>query len=647
MKSGGGAGAVAITVATQLLLASAAHAASDQLLELSIEELSNLEITSVSRHAERLSDAPTSVFVITSDDLRRSGATNLADALRLAPNLQVARVSATEFTVSARGFNGTAANKMLVLIDGRSVYSPLFSGVFWDVQSVMLEDVERIEVISGPGGTLWGVNAVNGVINVITKSAAQTQGTVAVAEAGSMEDHARLRLGGTSGAGASYRAYVSVDNYRHTQLQSGEPVDDAAKRAQLGFRSDWSRDADSYMLKGDAYVGRADQPQPGSISFTNESFALGSIRTSGGNLTGRWQRSYSADSSISVQAYLDHTERTVVPTIDDRQDIFSLQLQQALSPWEGNKLVWGAEYRVGRDQFTNSIYASFLPGQLTDTMLSAFAQDEVTLSQNLQLTLGLRAERNGYTGLEWLPNLRLAWKPASDQLLWAAASRAVRAPSRIDHDLYVPYQAGGTSYLLRGGPDVASETDHDYELGYRGQLGPAISISGTLYRASYAHLRTQQIDPSRTYLTFASDMKGVLSGFEGWGSYQLTRDWRVSAGYNHLHQNLRVLPVSNDTTSVAAYEGANPNHWWSMRSSLDLNARTQLDLTFRRVGALALPTVPAYSALDLRLGWQLRHDTDLSVIGQDLLDGRHGEFTSITTRSALGPVFLVRLTWRP
>lgn len=647
MKPGGGPGAVAIIVATQMLLALAARADSNQLADLSIEELSNLEITSVSKHVERLSDAPTSIFVITGDDLRRSGATSLADGLRLAPNLQVARVSATEFTVSARGFNGTAANKMLVLIDGRSVYSPLFSGVFWDVQSVMLEDVERIEVISGPGGTLWGVNAVNGVINVITKSAARTQGAVAVVEAGSKESHARLRLGGATGAQVDYRGYVSVDDYRHTQLQSGGSVDDAAKRAQLGFRGDWSRDGDSYMLKGDAYVGRADQPQPGSISFSNESFALGSIKTSGANLTGRWDRRYSSDSSFSVQAYLDHTERTVVPTIDDKQDIFSLQFQQAFSPLEGNKLVWGGEYRVGRDRFTNGIYASFLPGDLTQTWLSMFAQDEIALSQRLQLTLGLRSERNGYTGLEWLPNLRLAWKPARDHLVWAAASRAVRAPSRIDHDIYVPYQPGGTSYLLRGGPEVRSEIDHDYELGYRGQLGPAISFSGTVYRASYYRLRTQQIDPSFTYLSFANDMSGVLSGFEGWGSYQVTHDWRVSAGYNRLHQNLSVEAGSNDTSSVASYEGANPNQWWSVRSSLDLNARTQLDLTFRRIGALALPAVPAYSALDLRLGWQLRQDADLSITGQDLLGGHHGEFTSVATRSAFGPAVLVRLTWRP
>jgi len=275
-----------VWVACALLGAATVWSAPDvQVLKnLSIEELSNIQITSVSKRDEKLSDAPTSVFVITSDDIRRSGATSLPEALRLAPNLQVARISANEYAISARGFNSTAANKLLVLIDGRSVYSPLFSGVFWDVQNVMIEDIERIEVISGSGGTLWGVNAVNGVINVITRSAAQTQGGLVAAGGGNREDRASLRYGGTFGDAVKFRVYATHFDMRDTETESGDTKDDAVHQSQVGFRADWQRDADSLMVKGDAYTGREEQPPPGSISISGVTLALGEISVSGANM---------------------------------------------------------------------------------------------------------------------------------------------------------------------------------------------------------------------------------------------------------------------------------------------------------------------------------------------------------------------------
>src|ERR1700733_11839308 len=284
----------AVWVVCAMLGASTAGAAPDVqgLKDLSIEELSNIEITSVSKRDEKLSDAPTSVFVITSEDIRRSGATSLPEALRLAPNLQVARVSANEYAISARGFNGTAANKLLVLIDGRSVYSPLFSGVFWDVQNVMIEDIERIEVISGSGGTLWGVNAVNGVINVITRSAAQTQGGLAIAGGGNREDRASLRYGSSFGNDVNFRIYATHFDLRDTETQAGETKDDAAHQSQVGFRADWQHEADSFMVKGDAYTGREGQPPPGSISISGETLALGEISVSGANMISRWEHGF-------------------------------------------------------------------------------------------------------------------------------------------------------------------------------------------------------------------------------------------------------------------------------------------------------------------------------------------------------------------
>jgi iron complex outermembrane receptor protein len=640
IQGGGAAGLVSILLCASSLAAPPVH---DPLKDLSIEELSNIEVISVSKREERLSDAPTSVFVITAEDIRRSGVTSLPEALRLAPNLQVARVSANEYAISARGFNGTAANKLLVLIDGRSVYSPLFSGVFWDAQDVMLEDIERIEVISGPGGTLWGVNAVNGVINVITRSSAQTQGGLLAAGGGNQEDRASLRYGGTFDGGVNYRVYATHFDNQHTETQSGERKDDAAHQSQVGFRTDWGRGSDTFMVKGDAYTGRDDQPLPGSISISGVQLQLGQISLSGGNLIGRWERSLAGGGGLTIQAYYDRTDRTVPPTFADSEDIVDLQVQYSASRIGAHTAVWGAEYRYGMDRVTNSVYIALLPANLDQSWSSVFAQDEIALLDDLQLTLGARAERNDYTGTALLPTARLAWKWAPNQLLWSAASRSDRAPSRLDHDLFVP---GQPPFLLRGGSGVLAETADDYELGYRGQITRDASLSATLYHTVYDRLRTQQVDPSFTYLFYGNGMRGTTSGLELWGSYQAAPIWRLSAGFNRLRQSLHLTPYSIDVGAVQSTEGANPARWGIVRSSLDIGPRTQFDLTLRYVGALAQPAVPSYTALDLRLGWKLRPNVDLSIAGQNLLGSGHGEFTDIATRTDIKRAVFVKLVCR-
>src|SRR5258707_683708 len=381
--------------------ACAAERVLSELADLSFEELGNIEITSVSRRAERLSDAAASVFVITTEDIRRSGATSLPEALRIAPNLQVAQVSASGYAITARGFNNTAANKFLVWTGGRWVYSPLFSGVFWDVQDVMLEDIERIEVISGPGGTLWGVNAVNGVINVITRSAGQSQGGLAVAGGGNREDRASLRYGGKFDNDVNFRVYATHLDMQDTQTQSGATKDDSAHQSQVGLRADWQRDADSLMLKADAYTGREGQPLPGSISITGVTLALGEISVSGANMISRWEHSWEGVGALSVQAYYDHTQRSVPPTFEDSQGIVDLQLQYSASPIGAHTAVWGAEYRYGMDRVTNSTYIALLPANLDQTWASLFAQDEIALRDGLRLTLGVRTEHNDYTGTQF------------------------------------------------------------------------------------------------------------------------------------------------------------------------------------------------------------------------------------------------------
>ena len=611
-----------------------------ELSELSLEQLANLEITSVSKRPQRLADAPASVFVITADDIRRAGATTLPEALRLAPNLQVSQVSATGYDIRARGFNNTSANKLLVLIDGRSVYSPLFSGVFWDVQDVVLEDVDRIEVISGPGGTLWGVNAVNGVINVVTRSAADTQGALIAAGGGNREFHDVARYGGSLGANGRYRVYGTYSDLAHTSTASGGQIEDGAYKSQAGFRADWKGATHEAMIQGNAYHGLIGQPEPGSISISGLSLALEPIPVSGVNATARWTRRLEGGSEWTLQAYLDRTERTVRPTFADKQDIADVQFQHALH-WSSHSLVWGGEYRYGEDRVTNGEVFAFLPAKVDQRWGSVFAQDEATLRPDLRLIVGARVEHNDYTGSEFLPNARLAWKPGPGHLLWTAASRTVRAPSRLDRDAFVPAQP---PFLLAGGPDVKSEVARVYEIGYRGQPWDSVSYSITGYHSDFDHLHTQEIDPSRTFLVFSGKMEGSSDGVEMWASWQVARAWRLMAGYTAQHETFRLEPGSNDATAVAT-EGRDPAYTWLARSSMNLTPGCDLDLTVRGVSQLSDPAVAGYATADVRIGWRPSRNVELSVVGRNLVGGGHGEFTSETTRTEIGRSYYVGVRW--
>jgi iron complex outermembrane receptor protein len=601
------------------------------LVKLGLEALMNVEITSVSKRPERLADAAASVYVINAEDIRRSGATSLPEVLRLAPNLQVARVHSGGYVISARGFNNNAANKLLVLIDGRSVYTPLFAGVFWDVQDLVLDDIERIEVISGPGGTLWGVNAVNGVINIITRPAAATRGTLAAAAAGSDEDHAELRYGGNIGAEGSYRIYAKHSTRAHTTTADDVRKNDSSHQTRAGLRADWERGIDQLTVLGDIYQGREGQPLPGSISITGVKLPLGAITLSGGDLSARWTRHISDQSEIDVRAYYDRTKRTVPPTFAESLDIGDLQFQHSLLIGRSH-LAWGAEYRQSRDRLVNSIYFAFLPARLTQRWASLFAEDEVTLSKTLRLVVGARAERNDYTGNEFLPNARLAWKFAPSHLIWAAASRTVRAPSRLDHDAFVP---GMPPFLLDGGSEVRSETANVYEIGYRGQPASAISYSLSVFHADYDHLRTQEVAPSKTFLLFANGMKGKTYGLETWVTVQASRRLRLSGGLTALTEHLRLRPGSNDQGAPAAQEGRDPHRSLRFRAAFDVSPQLELDMTWRYVSALSRPPVPAYAAVDVRAGWMPSPAWDLSLTGQNLLGNGHAEFSDRATRTEL------------
>jgi iron complex outermembrane receptor protein len=623
-----------------LLIAAGAHAQQEapRLVHLDLEDLMNIEVTSVSKRPERLSDAAASIYVITGDDIRRSGASTLPEALRLAPNLQVAQVSAAGYAITARGFNNTAANKLLVLIDGRSVYTPLFSGVFWDAQDVLLEDVERIEVISGPGGTLWGVNAVNGVINIITRSAASTQGGLAAASGGNRGNDAALRYGGALTNGG-YRAYAKYTTRNHTETASGLAKTDAWHKTFGGVRADWGRARDQLTLLANAYKSSEGQPLPGAISITGVNLPLDTIPISGVNLLANWKRVLGNDSSLTVQAYYDRTQRTVPPTFAERLDLADLQFQHSLR-WGGRHAVaWGAEYRRSKDRLVNSTYFAFLPAKVEQQWANVFAQDEIALPKSLRLTLGARLEHNDYTGTELLPNARLAWKLAPTQLLWTAASRTVRAPSRLDRDAFVP---GQPPFLLTGGPNVRSEVATVLEIGYRGQPRRSASVSFTAFHADYDLLRTQEIAPSRTSLFFGNGMEGTVRGVETWLTQQASSRWRLSAGFTAMQGKFRLKEGSNDASAVAGQMGRDPARSWRLRSSLDLPHHGEFDLTARRVAALSSPYVPSYSAVDLRYGWTPSPQWALSLAAQNVVGNGHAEFTNLSTRSELRRGVLLR-----
>lgn len=613
--------------------------------DLSIEELANIEVTSVSRRPERLQEAPASVFVITAEDIRRSGARSLPEVLRLAPNLEVARSSNNNYTISARGMNGTSnspANKLLVMIDGRSVYSPLFSGVFWDEPDVMLEDVERIEVISGPGGTLWGVNAVNGVINITTRNARDTEGDLTVLRADDDGAQAAFRHGQRSADGA-WRVYGKLGGQGRSELATDGHVDDNWTQGQVGFRGDWERDAERFSLNANTYRGIQGQPAPGAINAPGASAGIYDIDTRGANVTGRWKHALDDGGSLSVQSYYDYRYRQVPPTFTDAVDIADLQFQHSLPRLGAHSVVWGGEYRYSWDHVTNSPFVAFLPASDKQAWASLFAQDEIALREDLRLTAGARLERNPYTGAEFLPNLRLSWRLTPNHSLWTGLSRTVRAPSRLDADAYIP---GAPPYLLAGGPQVRSEVARVFELGYRGQVGPGLSYSVTAYRNLYDHLRTEDVTMLGNVPTivFGNLMEGQSRGIEAWGSYQMNDAWRLSAGLTALHEKLGLKDGSHDVGSVAT-SGLDPAYKAQLRSSYAFDTRHELEVAVRRVAALGIVQVPAYTALDARFGWRVAPGMEVSIIGTNL-NGSHAEFGVPAIRTEFGRSVGVKLTWQ-
>jgi iron complex outermembrane receptor protein len=583
------------------------------LRNLSIEELANVDVTSVSKTAQPLGEAPAAVYVITHDDIMRSGATTLPEILRLAPNLQVAVINGYSYAITARGFNGNAADKLLVMIDGRSVYTPLFGGVEWDQQEVPPEDIERIEVISGPGATLWGANAVNGVINIITRKSASTSGGEAEIEGGNRQHRVSLQYGGRISDDMTYRAYVDASSAPDDKTNLGTSADDAWSKTQGGFRLDWSPAHDQLTLEGDLYH-----------ATERVSDALDS-NLSGGDVQLGWTHDFGGGSSLQVLSYLDQT-RDFSSAGGFSLTTYDIEAQDNLAIGSRQSLVWGAGYRLYVDNFKNFGDVVYLPNSSAEAVIDAFAQDTVSLTSAVKLTLGLKFEKDPYAGVSPLPSARLSWKLSDNALLWAAASRAVRAPTLFDEDLQDTVVPG--VLIIQGNHQFEPEKLTAYEIGGRFELSDRASLSVSAYYNTYDDLRSVEwvrMNALPLLLAWGNMMEGDTYGVEAWADYRLTDWWRLSGGVDLLHEDLHFKSGASSVNNLAE-AGDDPGGQAQLRSSMDLGHRVTLQADVRYVAALPNPQIPAYTEANLSLAWQVTPKLQLSASGFNLLNPHHVEY---------------------
>jgi iron complex outermembrane recepter protein len=600
--------------------AQAQQVASADVQQLSIEQLADVEITSVSKSPQSLSTAAAAAYVITHDDVIRSGATSLPEILRLAPNLEVMQTSPSNYEIAARGFNGNSADqnfpdKLLVLIDGRSVYTPLYSGVYWDMQDVLPEDIERIEVVSGPGGTLWGANAVNGVINIITRKASDTPGGVATLGVGDQYSSAALQYGGKLDDDVDYRVYAKDFYQRALNSAAGTSAHDGWSKPQGGFRIDWDKAQDQVTLQGDIYGGAE-----GQLGAPNQ--VIG-----GGNLTGHWQHRLDDDSSLQLLTYYDETQRDVANGGGFVLNTYDLELQHNFRLGSWNNIVWGGGDRIYQygitDQVAPATSLLWNPGHRTLNLGDIFAEDRIPVSDTITLTVGLKLENDPYSGISPMPSGRLSWQVTKNDMLWAAISRAVRSPTPFDTD--VVEKLGAVTFLT-GNSNFLPEQVTAYEVGYRGQLFGRVTLSVSAFENEYENLKSIEPTPVVTLpLTWANTLQGNVHGVEIWASLQAMDWWRLDAGFNIQHEDLSFQPGSSMLLGIAQ-AGDDPHHQASLRSSMNLLDNLNFDADFRYVGALPNPQVPEYVELNARLGWKLSDTLSVSLSGFNLLHGQHLEY---------------------
>jgi iron complex outermembrane receptor protein len=604
------------------------------LRRLSIEELSQIDVTTVSKHAESVSEAAAAIAVITGDDIRRAGIQTLPEALRLATGVAVARSNGRTWAISARGFNITTANKMVVLLDGRSVYTPLFSGVLWDTPDVVLEDVDRIEVIRGPGGALWGANAVNGVINIITRSSADTQGGLVQVGAGNQLGKTAVRYGGRIGGDTTYRVYAKYRHAAAEALPSGASARDPQDFAQIGVRIDSGTSGHTtWTLHADTFGGTA------GLADRSDSHVVGA------DVLGRVLHTYSSGAQIQAQAYYDGTFRHVPRQFTEHRDTIDFDLQYRRSLARVHDLTVGAGYQMTKGRARPTPVLFFEPESRTSPLVNVYLQDAIAIVPGtFDLIVGSKFEHNDYTGFEYQPTGRVRWTPGAGRTLWASVSRAVRMPTRFDADLRI---TGAQSFLvLRGNPAFRSETVLAHEIGYRRSISRTLSIDIAAFLNDYNDLRTQEPTPPSGFpIVLANNMNARVAGVEATVNYQAAPTWQLHAGYSRLSERFRFEPGSRGAALASAEHNDPRNQLW-LRSFLDLPGRTELDAVFRFVGELRDPHVPRYGELTLHLGLRRGGSPEIGIVGDNLLHDRHPEFGNPQTRGEFRRTIFGQLTWR-
>lgn len=665
-----------ITVFATIFIATSARGDSGQsapdVTAMSVEDLMNLQVTSVSKRTQKVADAAAAIFVITQEDIKRSGARNIPETLRMVPGIEVARLDANKWAISSRGFNGRFANKLLVLIDGRSVYTPLFSGVYWDVQDVPLEDVDRIEVIRGPGATLWGANAVDGVINIITKPARATKGGLVQVEGGDDQlTSDTARFGDKVGDKGYYRAYAKYFDWMSGSGAAGQNAADGWHQVRGGFRSDWTLShADSLTFQGDLYNSREGETltvptlaAPYSSTFENVG------HYSGGNLLGRWSRS-SGGSSYSLQGYFDRTNYSDNSLFTDHETVFDIDFQHDFHLGNANEIVWGAGYRSIQDGNVSSFTVSVQPSHAQYNLFSTFVQDEVNfLDSRLRVTVGSKFEHNDFTGWEFEPNIRFLGSISKTQSAWVAVSRAVRTPAlteeglRLNDAVIPPGTPPFNSPLpvieaVFGSQQFQSEDLIAYEIGYRVQASNSFSVDIATFYNSYSNLRTAEPGapfvevaptPTDVVVPFAAlnKMSGGTYGVEPFFDWKVLPRWKLFGSYSFLKMNIHKNSNSLDPTADLP-NGENPEHQFYFRSSLELPKHIEQNLVVRHVTQLPGLNVPGYSSLDGGVRWTPVPGWEFSFNGENWLNDRHTEFAPDfvnTLPTIVGRSFNVAITW--
>jgi iron complex outermembrane receptor protein len=582
------------------------------------------------------------IFVITAEDIRRSGATNIPDLLRIVPGLDIAQINSNTWAISARGFNFQFASKLLVLIDGRAVYTPLFGGVNWDTQDVPLEDIERIEVIRGPGGAVWGANAVNGVINVITKKAADTPGVLLTGGGGTQaQGFGTAQYGGKITKRTNYRIFTSYQNNDHFADLNGQNAEDGWHLLHGGFRADTKlSEKDSLTTQGDLFTGSEGAIIVHSILSPPDNVNVQRLTTlSGGNILGRWNHVFSSRSDTTLQFYFDEYRRGGPSAIDVR-DTIDFDFQNHLVLGTHQDLIWGVGYRHSVDDTEGTVDQAFVPLDLSRQFFNLFVQDQITLKPSrTYLYVGTKLENSYFTGFDLQPSAHLAWTPSAHRTFWAGVSRASRTPARRDVGLDAVLAAlpGPIEVVLLGNPSIKSEHVIAYELGYRAQPTERFSIDLTAFVNAYHNLEsteslppafdTDSVPPILIHPKLLDNkLHGTTNGVEASLKWKVTNRWTLSPGYSFLQMHLHTDATSLDTTSVVDAEGSNPTHQAQLRSHLELWRDLAWDTNAYFVGRLRAQSVPSYTRLDSQVTWRFGESASLSVVGQNLIHGHHVEF---------------------